>query len=694
MRHQYTTRPGSRTPAGVHRESGGINFCIFSRHARAVELLLYENAQSDEPIQTLVLDPDVNRTFYFWHVFVEGLSPGILYTWRVDGPQDTQYSGFRFNSKKELLDPWARAVDDSRWDRERASDPNDISRTSMRAVVPSDHFDWEGDEPLNHPLECSIIYEMHVAGFTRHPSSGVKHPGTFAGLMEKIGYLKDLGITDVELLPVMAFDEQDIPPGAADRGLKNYWGYSTHSFFSPHPHYCVDPNPMHHPNEFRAMVKALHQAGIGVIMDVVYNHTAEGGALGPTINFKGLDNEIFYHLDPTDRRQYLDFTGCGNTVNCNHPFVTRFITSSLAYWVREMHVDGFRFDLASVFARGEEGKPLYNAPLPWAIEFSRTLAHSRIIAEAWDAGGLYQVGAFPGYRWSEWNGRYRDIMRRFVRGDKGLVNEVASCVAGSSDLYEHQGRLPINGINFITCHDGFTLHDLVSYTHKRNDANGENNRDGNDHNLSWNCGIEGPTTDGEVLALRHRQAKNYMSILMLSQGVPMILMGDEVLHTQRGNNNAYCQDNKISWFDWELLQRNADMLRFTKLIIALRKRHPSLQRQRFLSGRVNRARGLADVTWHGPRLNEPLWGDPDAQILVFTLSGVAAHEEDLHVILNMSDNHWTAPLPPLSGQRWFRAVDTARQAPEDILEPRHQSSVNLAGYSVGPHSVVVLESRG
>ncbi len=693
MSTNYSIRPGSHTPPGVHVDEEGINFCIFSRHATRVELVLYETGASTEPFQLIALDPEVHRTFFFWHVFVENLEPGVHYTWRVDGPGDTEHTGFRFNPNKELLDPWARAVNDQHWSREQACHPHENRQTAMRAVVASDHFDWQGDEPLNHSLEHSIIYEMHVGGFTRHSSSGATHPGTFSAIIEKIDYLKDLGITDVELMPVMAFDEQDVPLGTKQRGLRNYWGYSTHSFYSPHPRYCVSTDPTQHPNEFREMVRALHQAKLGVILDVVFNHTAEGGEGGPTINFKGLDNEIFYHLDPADRRKYLDFTGCGNTVNCNHPLVTRYITASLAYWVRQMHVDGFRFDLASVFARGEEGRPMYNAPLPWAIAFSRTLARTRIIAEAWDAGGLYQVGAFPGFRWSEWNGRYRDTIRRFARGDKGLVKDVATALAGSSDLYHHQGRLPTNSINFVTCHDGFTLNDLVSYSHKHNEDNGENNRDGQNDNFSDNYGIEGPSSNATIRALRRQQARNMMTLLMLSQGVPMLSMGDEVLRSQHGNNNGYCQDNEISWLNWHLLDENRDMLRFVKHIIALRKRHASLQRHRFLTGKVNPNRGIRDIEWHGPRLNEPLWDDPDGQILVFTLAGTTPAEDDLHVVCNMADAAWTAPLPRIAHRKWFRAVDTSRASPEDILPPREQPLINATGYQVRPHSVVVLEAR-
>ncbi len=685
--------PGTRYPAGATVRRDGVNFSVFSRYATGAELLLYERADCLEPFQVIRLDPEVNHTFFLWHVFVEGLKPGVHYTWRIDGPDDTRLSGLRYDPEKELLDPWAGAITDHLWNRRRAMSGGEGKTPSMRAVVFDSAYDWEGDRPLPNPGEQTLIYEMHVGGFTRHPSSGTAHPGTFAGLIEKLPYLRELGVTHVELLPVMAYDEQDVPEAVAARGLKNYWGYSTHSFYCPHPGYCVSPDAGTHVREFRDMVKALHRAGIGVILDVVFNHTAEGGATGPTINFKGFGNETFYHLDPNDRRIYLDYTGCGNTVNCNHPLVTRFILSCLEDWVRDMHVDGFRFDLASVMARGEDGSPMQHPHLPWDIEFSEVLADTIIIAEAWDAAGLYQVGSFPGFRWAEWNGRYRDVIRRFVRGERGLVGPVATCVGGSSDLYESQNRLPANSINFITCHDGFTLHDLVSYNEKHNEANGEDNRDGTWDNLSWNCGVEGDTDEPAILSLRGRQARNFMAILLLSQGIPMVLGGDEFLRTQRGNNNGYCQDNELSWFDWERAGKNRDMVRFVKEMIAFRKRHPCLMRDRFLTGKRKNGRRLPDVAWHGVKLNEPLWGDSGAQVLAFTLGGRSDEEEDLHVIFNMSESLYDMPLPEVPGRIWHRAVDTWEPPPDDILEPSLQPVVKASTYSARPRSVIVFESR-
>ncbi len=693
LQRPYRTRAGTRHHAGITVTTEGVNFSVFSRNATRVELLLFAHPESEVPFQIVPLDPGINRTFFFWHVFVEGLSPGACYAWRVDGPYDPGASGFRFDPDKVLLDPRSLAITDNLWNREQASKPGENARSSMRAMVVADDYDWEDDQPLHHKLRDAVIYELHVGGFTRHSSSGVSSPGTFHGIIEKIPYLKSLGITAVELMPVMAFDEQDVPAATMDLGLQNFWGYTTHSYYSPHPGYCIAPETGRHVHEFRDMVKALHRADISVILDIVVNHTAEGGAEGPTINFKGFGNEIFYHLDPDDRSRYLDYTGCGNTVNCNHPLVSNFILHCLEYWVREMHVDGFRFDLASVLARGEDGKPMYHAPVLWNIEFSETLARTSLIAEAWDAGGLYQVGDFPGYRWAEWNGRYRDTIRRFVRGDPGLIAEVASRISGSSDLYQRHGRLPVNSINFVTCHDGFTLNDLVSYNKKHNGKNGEANRDGNDHNLSWNCGQEGESADPRILALRERQAKNFFAILLLSQGVPMLLAGDEVLRTQQGNNNVYCQNNELGWFDWALTEIHVDQLRFLRQLIGFRKRHACLRHKRFLTGSRGEGMRLPDVSWHGYEIEQPLWEDPDARLLAFTLGAPDREEADLHIILNMSDSELTLPLPPVSERRWHRAIDTYLPSPDDITEREQQIRVDQDFITIQPRSVVVLESH-
>lgn len=692
MPSRYDIGHGSRYPLGSRAYPHGVNFSIVSRAATHVELRLYEAHDSLEPFQTIELDPELNRTYIYWHVFVEKLPVGVFYTWRMDGPGDTSSSGLRFDSSLDLLDPWAYAVTDSGWNRSRAL-RGDV-RHSMRAIVVEPPAPpQEPREPLSrYRGQEAVIYELHVGGFSRHPSSGVMpgRRGTFRGVIEKIPYLKSLDITHVELLPVMAFDTQHVPESLSALGLDNYWGYSTHSFFSPHPHYCETPERGTHLAEFKDMVDALHEAEIDVILDVVFNHTAEAAADGATINFKGIANDIFYHLDPTDRSRYRDYTGCGNTVNCNNPIVSAFLVNCLEFWAGEMGVDGFRFDLASVMARGEDGEPMDSPPVLWAIELSAELLTKRLIAEAWDAVGLYQLGNFPGYRWAEWNGRYRDVIRRFVRGDPGLLGEVATRLSGSSDYYQHQGRHPFNSINFITCHDGFTLWDQVSYNHKHNLPNGEENRDGHNDNLSWNCGVEGETGDPEVNALRRRQCRNFMAILMLSQGVPMILAGDEVLGSQQGNNNAWCQDNETGWFDWTLTEKNADMLRFTREMIALRRRHPSLQRRQFLTDDATSSRALPEISWHGTSLDEVDWDGPMERELGFTLAGTAENEPHLHVVMNMSEAARDIALPPLAGISWRLAVNTAVASPGDIHTPGNQPPVD-ASYRVESRSVVVLE---
>ncbi|KOR33504.1 glycogen debranching protein [Achromatium sp. WMS3] len=688
----YPIHPGHRHPPGINIDETGCNFSIFSRYATCAELLLYKDCHSEQPFQVIRLDPELNHTFFTWHVLVEDLPLGTHYTWRIDGPKDTPKTGRYFDPRQELLDPWARAICNKLWERKYATTANLQLHRSMRAVLVADTYDWEGDKPLQIPTEQMVIYELHIGNFTKHPSANVKQPGTFSGLIEKIPYLASLGITHVELMPVMAFDAQDVPAGVSELGLSNVWGYSTHSFFALHPKYCSKTTAKFHRNEFRNMVKALHQAGIGVILDVVFNHTAEGGTGGPLINFKGFGNETFYHLDAKDKRYYRDYTGCGNTINANHPFVTRFILDCLEYWVREMHVDGFRFDLASAMTRGENGDPLPNPPVLWGIELSDELANTKIIAEAWDAAGLYQVGSFPGYRWLEWNGRYRDCIRRFVRGDPGLVGEVATRIAGSSDLYKSNWRLPSNSINFITCHDGFTLWDLVSYNTKHNLANGEENQDGSNDNFSWNCGVEGETTNNKIIALRYRQVKNFITILLLSQGVPMLLAGDEVLRSQRGNNNTWCQDNYLNWIDWSDLKAQAGMVRFVRSMIALRRRHPNLQRRSFLQGTNPNNKLFPDVQWHGERLNLPPWNDPNAQCLAFTLGSIAKDDTPLHCLLNMSNNFRCFELPPLNDLFWHRSVDTSLDSPYDISLVSEQFMVQTAHYWLAAHSIVILEA--
>ncbi|MCB0212415.1 MAG: glycogen debranching enzyme, partial [Anaerolineae bacterium] len=536
----------------------------------------------------------------------------------------------------------------------------------------------------------TIIYEMHVGGFTKSSTSGVEHPGTFLGVIEKIPYLKELGVTAVELLPVFEFDGADVTREVDGRQLKNYWGYSTMSYFSPHSAFSTGKTEWDDVKEFRDMVKALHEAGIEVILDVVFNHTDEGNHQGPTFCFKGIDNKTYYYLVSDNKQYYYDYTGCGNTFNCNHPIGEKFIWECLKYWVQEMHVDGFRFDEGSVLSRGLDGAPMQYPPVLWHIELDEALMETKVIAEAWDAAGLYQIGYFPGNRWGEWNGKYRDAVRKFVKGDAGVIGEVARRIAGSADLYQWQGEAPTNSINFITAHDGFTLHDLVSYNDKHNEANGEGNNDGINDNDSWNCGYEGEVDNPEINALRERQIKNFAAILLLSQGVPMLVMGDEVRRTQGGNNNAYCHDNEISWMDWQRVEENQDMFRFWKWMIDFRKKHPAIHRARYFTGAVNE-RGLQDMSWHGVKLHQPDW-DGSSRVLAFTMAGFD-YDADIHVMMNMHWEEHNFELPSINGRTWYRAVDTCQPSPNDIAEPGQEIEIDGNSYYVQPRSVVVLISK-
>jgi isoamylase len=680
-RHQ--PEPGRNHPLGATPDDDGVNFAFFSEHATGIELLIFERAEDTEPVQTVTLDPDRNRSFAVWHVYLRGLRAPAFYALRVFGPEgdDARGQGRRFDSGKVLADPYARGLDRGLWDRGAACRPGDNLATSLRcAVIDERGYDWQGDQPLNRPMSELVVYEMHVGGFTRSPGSGAARPGTFAAVAEKIPYLTALGVTAVELLPVFDFDAT----------TRNFWGYSTTGFFAPHAAYCVQPQAGSHVREFRDMVRALHAAGIEVILDVVFNHTDEGNHLGPLFSWAGLDNANYYYLHQADKRYYDDYSGCGNTLMTNHPIVTKMIVECLEYWVREMHVDGFRFDEAAVLTRGPGGVILDEPPAVWQIELSDTLATTKIIAEAWDAAGAYEVGNYPGYRWAEWNGRYRDTVRRFVRGDPGLLGDMAGRLGGSADLYQTRSHRPANGVNFVTCHDGFTLADLVSYDRKHNEANGEGNRDGNDDNMSWNCGHEGDTTDPGILALRTRQMKNFATLLLVSRGVPMITAGDEVARGQQGNNNAYCQDNPIGWFDWELPARNAGLLRFWTGLIALRRRNRALRRDEFWTGLPDE-RGVPDVTWHGTELAPPDWNDPQGRAFGCTIAGLDG-EPDLHLMMNMHNQALEFRLDP--GRSWARVVDTALDSPYDIAESGGEQAVTTAGYLVTAHSVVLLRTLG
>jgi glycogen operon protein len=677
---------GRSSPLGATVVEGGVNFSLFSRTATGVELLFFDREDDATPCRVIRIDPETNLTYHYWHVFVPGAAPGQIYGYRVEGPS-APASGLRFDRTKVLLDPYGRGVVVPKaYDREAAKREGDNAATAMKSVVTDPSaYDWEGDAPLHRPSARTIIYEMHVRGFTRDPSSGVgeKTRGTYAGLVEKIPYLRELGITAVELLPVFAFDAQACPPG-----LVNYWGYQPVSFFAPHPAYSSRRDPLGPGVEFRDMVKALHRAGIEVILDVVFNHTAEGDHSGPTLGFRGIDNPTYYILDAGGAR-YADYSGCGNTLNANHPIVRRMIVDSLRHWVEEMHVDGFRFDLASILARDVSGQPLPSPPVLWDIESDPVLAGTKLIAEAWDAAGLYQVGNFVGDAWKEWNGRFRDDVRDFFRGEPGSVRRVADRLVGSPEIYGHKGREPEESINFLTCHDGFTLSDLVSYNAKHNERNGENNRDGADDNRSWNCGVEGPTDDPSIEGLRNRQVKNFLAATLLSLGVPMILMGDEVRRTQGGNNNAYCHDDPSSWLDWTLLAKHADVYRFVSLLNERRSRRDVEHERRRVS--LNSLLREARRGWHGVKLNEPDWGDWSHSIAL----GAEIRQAGLafHAMLNAYWEPLEFELPSLGeGRPWRRWIDTGLDSPHDIEPWREAPAVPGGSYRVGPRSIAWLFS--
>ncbi|MEN6614957.1 MAG: glycogen debranching protein GlgX [Syntrophorhabdus sp.] len=682
------TGAGKSFPLGARVYPEGVNFSVFSKGSEAVQLLLFDNVNDPKPSRLIELNRFTNRTYHYWHVFVPGISAGQIYAYRAHGPFRPE-RGLRFDPDKILLDPYGKCVvRPAGYSRDAARRRGDNTAQAMKiAVADPGAYDWEGDAPLRTPFARTILYELHVRAFTQHPNSKVARDkaGTFTGLIEKIPYLKDLGITAVELLPVFAFDDHDAP-----RGLKNYWGYSPVSFFAPHPGYASRTCPLAALDEFRDMVKALHRAGIEVLLDVVYNHTAEGGEDGPTLCFRGLSNEAYYILK-SDRSLYHNYTGCGNTLNANEPVCRRLIVDSLRYWVSEMHVDGFRFDLASILSRDLNGNPMPSPPVLWDIESDPVLANVKLIAEAWDAAGLYQVGSFVGDSWKEWNGRFRDDVRAFAKGDGGKIWAVAQRVLGSPDIYGFEEREPEQSINFVTCHDGFTLNDLVSYNTKHNEANCEENRDGSDYNLSWNCGHEGPTDDPEIERLRNRQIKNFLALTLLSVGTPMLLMGDEVRRSQAGNNNAYCQDNELTWFDWDLSKKHADIHRFAAELIALRHNRDLTEER--LDCSLNELLRNQPVTWHGVKLHSPDFSH-DSHVVAATVSGPADRFR-LHLMINA---YWEAlrfEIPP-AGEAfgpWRRGVDTFLDSPDDIRRWSEAPAVDGSTYLVEPRSVAVLVTR-
>ncbi|MFO0746277.1 MAG: glycogen debranching protein GlgX [Myxococcota bacterium] len=695
MRPFFSFSAGLPRPLGATPRDGGVNFALYTEHATAVELLLYARASDPVPAQTIHLEHRQNRSVNCWHVFVAGVGHGQCYAWRVQGPWEPAV-GMRFDGTRPLLDPYARLIVPRDASEAEDTEAHGAARSGrfMSVVVDPSRFDWEGVQPPHIKPTERIIYEMHVAGFTHHPSAAVEHPGTFDALIAKIPYLVDLGITTVELLPIFAFDP--LTPARTNprtgEPLTDYWGYNPLGFFAPH-HPYLDRAPVRadSTHALQELVRALHSAGLEVFLDVVFNHTGEHGLDGPTHSLRGIDNTTYYIV--AKNGAYVDFTGCGNTVRCNHPAVRRMILDSLRYWTTTFHVDGFRFDLASVLSRDDDGQPVDDPPILWEIEGDPTLERTTLIAEAWDAGGLYQVGRFPGERWGEWNGRFRDDVRRFWRGEPGLVGVIAQRMLGSPDLYEAQDRQPSQGVNFVTCHDGFTLADLVSYERKRNLENGEQNRDGNDNEHSMTCGVDGPTDDPDILALRERMMKNLLTTLFLAQGTPMLLAGDELGRSQRGNNNAWCQDNPLAWIDWGLLHRNAGFHRFVRGLIHFRRAHHSLHRSRYLLGHEapvgHDSPGYTRVRWHGLEPDRPDWG-PRNRLLAYTLTP-AADDVALHVVLNAAGQPATVTLPaPPSGLRWLRAIDTGRASPQDLSPSGGEPPVDGLTLAVEARSTVVL----
>lgn len=691
-------RRGVPLPLGAHESEGGANFALFSRHASRVRLELFDRADDAAPARSIDLDPARNRTGDVWHVWIQGIQTGQLYAYRVDGPYRPQ-DGHRFNFNKLLLDPFAMAIsrrehwnfgpargyDPAAPNPDQMPSPTDDAGAMPKCVFIHEPFHWHDDLPPRRAWSETVIYETHVRGYTVHPSAGVDHPGTYRGLMEKIPYLKALGVTAVELMPVHEFNEWQLPVSNPQTGepLRNYWGYDPVAHLAPKAGYSSAGSQGQQTLEFKEMVRAFHLAGIEVILDVVFNHTAEGNELGPTLSFRGIDNAIFYML-ASDPRHYLNFAGTGNTINANHPVVRDHILGALRHWVVEMHVDGFRFDLASILGRDSTGRLLASAPLLERIAEDPILRDVKIIAEAWDAAGAYEVGSFSERRWAEWNGRYRDDVRRFWRGDDGMRGLFASRISGSADIYAPSGKGPEASINFVTCHDGFTLNDLVSYRAKHNEANGEDNRDGTDANFSDHYGIEGESPDAEVESVRTRQIRNFLLTLLISRGVPMLLGGDEFRRTQGGNNNAWCQDNETSWVDWHLLERHQDIARFAREMIAFRRTHPVLSRERFYTE--------AEVQWFGPDGNVPDWFDPAARQLACRI-----HEDTgshLFLMFNAGSEAvgFHVPAAP-GGMHWYRAVDTYRAAPEDIAPPGQAPRLGADRYQVEPRSSVILATR-
>jgi glycogen operon protein len=703
---ELTVWPGKPYPLGAAWDGEGVNFALFSEHAEKVELCLFDDLGRREIHRV----PVHEQTDQVWHCYLPEARPGLLYGYRVRGPYDPA-KGMRFNHHKLLLDPYAKQIRNGiKWhdshfgykighrNEDLSYDRRDSAPGMLKGVVVDPAFTWGADRAPRTPWHQTVIYEVHVKGFTiRHPDVPPALRGTYAalGTAPVIDHLTRLGITAVELMPVHSFvDDRHL----IARGLRNYWGYNTIGFFAPEPRYSATGTI----NEFKTMVKTLHSAGIEVILDVVYNHTAEGNQLGPTLSFRGIDNPVYYRLVADDQRYYTDYTGTGNTLNMRHPRVLQLIMDSLRYWVLEMHVDGFRFDLASTLARELHEVDRLGAFLD-IIHQDPILSQVKLIAEPWDLGeGGYQVGKFP-VGWAEWNDKYRDALRSYWKGDGGIIGELAYRITGSSDLYARSGRRPYASVNFVTAHDGFTLQDLVSYNSKHNEANGEDNRDGTDNNRSWNCGVEGATDDPEVKELRARQKRNFIATLFLSQGVPMLLAGDDIGHTQQGNNNAYCQDSEISWLDWDPEHIDGELLRFVQRMIALRKDHPVFRRRNFFQGRRIRGAGIQDIAWLHPdglEMTDSEWNQEFARCLGVELSGQAVdevdergrqvHDDNFLLLLNAHHEEipFVVPAPP-SNYGWVAIVDTSCQT------SNHPDSFYPTGmsYPLKPRSLALLVER-
>ena len=658
LKAQPTIQFSYPLPYGAVLRDDGVQFVVFSKNATAMRILLYKRVDDLEPYRLIELNPDTDRWGDLWSIFISDLDAGQLYHFQADGPYEPEL-GHRFDPHARLIDPFAKALAGS-----FLPSDDEIVRPP-KCVVVDDHFDWGGDRHLRRPLSESIIYEMHVRGFTNSSSSRVDAPGSYLGVIEKIPYLKSLGVTAVELMPVHEYPTEEADGSPSKRA--NYWGYDPISFFAPHRGSQEGDEPGAQVNQFKQMVRELHAAGIEVILDVVFNHTSEGNEYGPTFGFKGLENSVYYMLNGDG--SFKNYSGCGNTVNSNHPIVREMIFHCLRHWVYNYHIDGFRFDLASILSRNRNGDIMPNPPLVEYIGEDPMLADTKIIAEAWDAAGAYQVGSFATTRWAEWNGAYRDNIRRYWRGDLGMTGPMATRLAGSSDLYQSSGRQPYHSINFVTSHDGYTLNDLVSYERKHNLANGEDNRDGDNNNYSANYGVEGPTRRLPIRRLRRRQAKNFIATLMLSQGVPMLVSGDEVLRTQRGNNNAYCQDNDLSWFDWRLVHRNAEMLRFTQEVISLRQHQPVLKRADFLTGTAHAPGDLPDVSWYGAGGDVIDWSHTFHSLTC--LLGTSGLDDPVarHVLIFMHSGGQPQSFQvpkPARHLHWRLAIDTAAEPPEDV----------------------------